>query len=97
MPALEAAAAAAPVDERISWRASGDIGGGVQRGALELCRMVGYASCKPADALVFLLPTRCNFDIILFSVSLTFYYCIISLYIKHYAKCADFIIKTPSD
>jgi len=33
MPLLQAVAAAAPADERISWRARGDIGGGVHRGS----------------------------------------------------------------
>jgi len=33
MPALQMVAAAAPVDERISWRARGDISGGVHRGS----------------------------------------------------------------
>ena len=36
MPSLQAVAAAAPANERISWRARGDIGGGVQRGCSEL-------------------------------------------------------------
>jgi len=34
MPSLQVVAAAALVDERISWRAGGDIGGGVQRCSL---------------------------------------------------------------
>jgi len=33
MPALQAVAAAASADERISWWASGGIGGGLQRGS----------------------------------------------------------------
>jgi len=34
MRSLQAVAAVAPADERISWRARGDSGGGVQRGSL---------------------------------------------------------------
>ena len=81
MHALQTVAAVAPADERNSWRARGDIGGPAaacteaqnwgRRRRLRPYRMVGYASSKPADALV--MAALCNRGALYFCLVVSFY------------------------
>jgi len=58
MPALQTAAAAVSADERISWPASGDIGGGVHRGlklGAAAATKAEWCDLRPASLLTHLL------------------------------------------